>query len=1218
MELGEPAEPANSDLVSRLHQAIVAGDESLARELLGNLNADTDIDIAEAVGPSGRTALHLAAEHKQFSLLSYLLDHGANVNAVDTAGRTLLTEAVRLNDVPTVTLLLERGADLELPARNGEKPLWIAARQGYEVLAQLLLQCNASVESLNPVAGTTALFEAVGGGHIELVKLLLRSGADVDARRLDLGDVSVRPPSAMPPHPPPVPQLPPAAAGQGPMVVEVRPAKKGGTHRHHKNKKANVPMLGWMPGKAVSEPPPGKPGKGFRRPIRRHAQMASSSSEDDDEDKNDIPSGEAPGESNHQAPIIVHPAGPSRHHRPLALTPAPPPKYTGGRGVPMWPGGKGVPAWAGLPITIWESPLHRAVSNGDPEVVKLLLQHGAEKDAPGKDGRSARQVADEQNLGEVRALLRDGLLLEGPAIGQEKEKSRAPPVVVPRAFPPPRDNRAKMAACRTFQATIVEFYSEDREQRYQQSASIYDLLYKKGPEAILKAGRPESVTGKTPTFTWYHLPANNMEWVEGLMERLRFSRIEDRAAEREFREQIGIRPLQEHGANQTARPSFMRSHSKEVKHRTHGKGDSRDSPVPDAESSMFAFIPYLHFELYDHHRLSHHEIPVGSRQRGDEPQQLGAVPPPPRPPGPPPPPGFSYPPPPPGFPSPPPPQGFPAPPPPSGMTPTAFPSGLPPRSPRGPPGNEERATDPGPRTTPGPGYPAPPAENPSRTATHPHVHLSRGYFRGGRWQPRRSLDGYFYDHLSSTTTRDGDQVVLRYARDNGLPPRIIMVDQLWIWILGDDTAITCSSLHWDSWVQGPLVEVKGKFRSTPHSLTREDPMNVHQQVLRRLRSPNRQPITSAHDLVCLVTDTCTGFLDRDDVQGGFQFLDFFEREIARVSDTAIQMLEEFKSRLGQTGTAASNDYSMDIQREVKLLVEVQDICDELEILQKIFADQNNSVTELSDIISSAKNRDKPWKGSRSTMLHTERADRLKQIAKGTKKSLYHLLDLKQKQAGFSVAIDARKQAEATAEQTQLVADNSSLTAQQLKMMANQATESGRQTKTLMVFTVVTIIFLPSSFMAAVFAINLDVFPWNDNDKLPFDYFLKYLFAISLAITTPLVLLAFNLSRITTWLKSATNWIASVFNKSLPQDHPNIPWPLVIGLLLTLIIEAAVIAAIWTAQLTNGIKAAVTATTSFVAAAVIIVLILRALTSSAARGLYDSDASTEVSSDRGTL
>lgn len=58
-------------------------------------------------------------------------------------------------------------------------------------------------------------------------------------------------------------------------------------------------------------------------------------------------------------------------------------------------------------------------------------------------------------------------------------------------------------------------------------------------------------------------PANGSQ--KGLMERLRFSRIEDRAVEREFREQIGIRPLQERGANQTTRPSFMRSHSKEVK-----------------------------------------------------------------------------------------------------------------------------------------------------------------------------------------------------------------------------------------------------------------------------------------------------------------------------------------------------------------------------------------------------------------------------------------------------------------------------------------------------------------------------------------------------------------------------------------------------------------------------------------------------------------------------
>lgn len=68
----------------------------------------------------------------------------------------------------------------------------------------------------------------------------------------------------------------------------------------------------------------------------------------------------------------------------------------------------------------------------------------------------------------------------------------------------------------------------------------------------------------------------------------------------------------------------------------------------------------------------------------------------------------------------------------------------------------------------------------------------------------------------------------------------------------------------------------------------------------------------------------------------------------------------------------------------------------------------------------------------------------------------------------------------------------------------------------MVFTVVTIIFvrgnsikrtdlwnrfvslpliphqLPLSFLAAFFAINVDAFPWDGNDKIPLNYLLRYM------------------------------------------------------------------------------------------------------------------------------
>jgi hypothetical protein len=67
--------------------------------------------------------------------------------------------------------------------------------------------------------------------------------------------------------------------------------------------------------------------------------------------------------------------------------------------------------------------------------------------------------------------------------------------------------------------------------------------------------------------------------------------------------------------------------------------------------------------------------------------------------------------------------------------------------------------------------------------------------------------------------------------------------------------------------------------------------------------------------------------------------------------------------------------------------------------------------------------------------------------------------LKQKQANFSEAMSARKQAEETTEQTRLAADHSQVMAHQLQIMIKQAEETRRQSQALMVFTVVTITFV---------------------------------------------------------------------------------------------------------------------------------------------------------------
>ena len=52
---------------------------------------------------------------------------------------------------------------------------------------------------------------------------------------------------------------------------------------------------------------------------------------------------------------------------------------------------------------------------------------------------------------------------------------------------------------------------------------------------------------------------------------------------------------------------------------------------------------------------------------------------------------------------------------------------------------------------------------------------------------RRTLDQYYYYQLKNTDERDSDQVVTRYAASEfpARDPPIIMVDQLWLFILRD-------------------------------------------------------------------------------------------------------------------------------------------------------------------------------------------------------------------------------------------------------------------------------------------------------------------------------------------------------------------------------------------------------------------------------------------------
>jgi len=62
---------------------------------------------------------------------------------------------------------------------------------------------------------------------------------------------------------------------------------------------------------------------------------------------------------------------------------------------------------------------------------------------------------------------------------------------------------------------------------------------------------------------------------------------------------------------------------------------------------------------------------------------------------------------------------------------------------------------------------------------------------------RRTLDQFHYYMTENTTDRDSDQVISRYFKRKypSKPPPIMMVDQLWLWIVNTGTIVHSTALQ---------------------------------------------------------------------------------------------------------------------------------------------------------------------------------------------------------------------------------------------------------------------------------------------------------------------------------------------------------------------------------------------------------------------------------------
>ncbi|KAI0024073.1 hypothetical protein F4780DRAFT_769011 [Xylariomycetidae sp. FL0641] len=436
--------------------------------------------------------------------------------------------------------------------------------------------------------------------------------------------------------------------------------------------------------------------------------------------------------------------------------------------------------------------------------------------------------------------------------------------------------------------------------------------------------------------------------------------------------------------------------------------------------------------------------------------------------------------------------------------------------------------------------------------------------------PRRTLDQAYHWTLNSTRKRDRDQVVYRsttapsedlhsYDRDKGKWPqhqdfgivghcetchgnikkvsRVVMVDQLWMWILDERTIITCFPKR--------------------YGVNKHDTSGVHKSIRMRLQDNGPDQIRTVFDMGLLILDECSKtFFDRTKfVDDQPQVLESFSKAIGNLSHqqtVAAERLwrwtDEASVVYRSQGSADKPDLHvplLDIQPEGKLEREIKDIIEELDIMLHIVKTHK----EISKrFIANAQHMLDPeaefedkkymthrnrWEASRQRRrgsvsqrdLHTiQEQEQEREHRQEERRADYHWFRLNADEYLGSVITrieeleELRSSAMATADDVKSLLE---LKQQQAGVVqawqaVRQSEESIRQGRSIMMFTLVTIVFLPLSFLSSVFGMNNMEFTGNGWE---ISAQFRLMFSISAGVIVASLLFAFS-----TWIRAAIYYV----------------------------------------------------------------------------------------------
>ena len=159
-----------------LVEAVKAGSAASVRTLL-----DQRFDV-NAAAADGTTALHWAVRGEADSVVGMLIAAGADVTAANRYGVTPLSLACLTGNAGIITQLLDAGADANEATAGGQTALMTAARTGDVDAVRVLLAHGADVDARDDTHGQTALMWAAAENNASVVDTLVQAGAEVQAR----------------------------------------------------------------------------------------------------------------------------------------------------------------------------------------------------------------------------------------------------------------------------------------------------------------------------------------------------------------------------------------------------------------------------------------------------------------------------------------------------------------------------------------------------------------------------------------------------------------------------------------------------------------------------------------------------------------------------------------------------------------------------------------------------------------------------------------------------------------------------------------------------------------------------------------------------------------------------------------------------------------------------------------------------------------------------